>query len=87
MSTIDQVQYNAHRIYGFVRLPIVTANWEVLGVYEEGDAKKLCGMQTCEGVYERWKQKAPLGEFNFQPLVVLRNLRTTPCKRTIQDAA
>lgn len=87
MSYIDQLQYNAHRIYGFVRLPIVTANWEVLGVYEEGSAPGVCGMQTCQGVYERWKKKAPPGNYAFQPLVVLRNLRTTPCQRTAQVAA
>lgn len=77
----DQLHYNAHRIYGFVRLPMVTANWEVLGVYEQNSKAGSCGMQTCRGVVERWKQKAPLGVDVFQPVIVLRNRRTQPCQQ------
>lgn len=85
MSTSDQLQYNAHRIYGFIRLPLVTANWEVVGVYEQDSAAGSCGLQTCHGVFDRWNKKAPIGSYGFQPVVVLRNLRTSPCQLQRQE--
>jgi hypothetical protein len=78
---VDQLQYNAHRIYGLVRLPMMTANWEVVGVYEQDHTAGVCGVQTCQGLISRWQQKAPVGAYGFQPLVVLRNMRTAPCQR------
>lgn len=82
MASLDQVQYNAHRIYGCVRLPMLTANWEVLRGYGKAQASGMCGMHTCEGIYSRW-QRVPVADFGFQPLVVLRNLRLTPCQLTV----
>lgn len=84
MSTVDQLQYNAHRIYGLVRLPMLMSNWEVLGVYEQDHTSGMCGTQTCQDLYGRWQQKAPVGSSKFQPVVVLRNLRTMPCQRSKQ---
>lgn len=72
--------YNAHRIYGPVRLPLLTANWEVLGVYDASYKVGVCGTATCEGLFPRWQEKAPLKHFEFQPIIVLRNLRTSPCQ-------
>jgi hypothetical protein len=71
--------YNAHRIYGPVRFPLLTANWEVLGVHDARYKNSDCGKGTCQGLFARWEQIAPVRHFNFQPIVVLRNLRTTPC--------
>lgn len=79
VSTTDQLQYNAHRIYGFVRLPLLTANWEVLGVYESDYRVGVCGVSTCAGLYSHWDQKKL---WAGQPVVVLRNLRITPCERS-----
>jgi hypothetical protein len=83
MSAVDQLQYNAHRIYGFMRLPLMTAGWEVVGVYERGYSKPgQCGNQTCDGLFSHWQKAASPGHAGMQPLVVLRNRRTTPCEHT-----
>jgi hypothetical protein len=71
--------YNAHRIYGPVRLPLLTANWEVLGVYDDKFKKGQCGSATCDGLFTRWREIAPLRHYEYQPVVVLHNVRTTPC--------
>jgi hypothetical protein len=78
-SAIDQIMYNAHRIYGPVRLPLLTANWEVLGVYDDKFKTDQCGSATCDGLFTRWREIAPLRHYEFQPVLVLRNQRTTPC--------
>lgn len=78
-SSVDQIMYNAHRIYGPVRLPLLTANWEVLGVYDASYKVGTCGKPTCEGLFARWEQKAPPKFFEFQPVIALRNVRTSPC--------
>lgn len=80
-SAFDQLQYNAHRIYGAVRFPLMTANWEVLGVYEAGwmPFEGTCGSSTCNGLLSHWA--ATVGaESIFQPVVVLQNQRTVPCR-------
>jgi hypothetical protein len=78
-SAIDQIMYNAHRIYGPVRLPLLTANWEVLGVYDVRYKTDQYGRTTCDGLFSRWREIAPLRHYEFQPVIVMRNLRTTPC--------
>lgn len=80
MNAVDQLQYNAHRIYGFARLPLITANWEVLGVYNNGHRAGVCGVQRCEGLYQHWQQAAPGGTYTMQPVVVMRNRRNQPCQ-------
>lgn len=80
-SGTDQLEYNAHRIYGPVRLPLMTANWEVLGVYDANVKRDQCGGSTCNDVFARWR-KVSLGNFGFQPVIVMRNMRTTPCSVT-----
>lgn len=81
VSAVDQLQFNAHRIYGFVRLPLLTANWDILGVYHKDGTEKqaMCGVQTCHGLYEYWKQAAPPGTYDLQPVIVMRNSHTSPC--------
>ena len=83
MSATDQIQYNAHRIHGFIRLPLLTADWEVLGVYERNYRPGECGIKTCNGLHSYFSQSAAPGVFSFQPVVVLRNLRSAPCQRTV----
>jgi hypothetical protein len=78
-SAYDQLQYNAHRIYGPVRLPLLTANWAVLGVFDNEFKIDQCGVATCDGLFSRWRSRAPLGDYNFQPVLVMRNMRMSPC--------
>lgn len=80
ISAYDQLEYNAHRIYGAVRLPLMTADWEVLGAYEAGRNGSECGTGTCNGMWDHWAKKSPVGEPGFQPVLVLRNRRATPCR-------
>lgn len=74
----DQLVYNAHRVYGPVRLPMLTANWEVVGVYDHKNSGSLCGKATCEDIFLRWQQQVPLGTV-FQPVIVVRNQRPSSC--------
>lgn len=78
-SATDQIEYNAHRIYGPVRLPLLTANWEVLGVFDADIKGDQCGSSTCNDLFAQWRKKAPPGHWGFQPVIVMRNMRTTPC--------
>lgn len=64
------------RVY---RYPLLTANWEVLGIYDARYKGAECGKGTCQGLFARWEAIAPARKFDFQPIVVMRNLRTTPC--------
>lgn len=79
--------FNAHRMYGPVRLPLLTANWEVLGVYDARYRSSECGKGTCQGLFACFEQIAPVRTFEFQPVVVLRNLRTTPCDLRAEPGA
>lgn len=79
VSHVDQLMYNAHRIYGAVRFPLLTADWEVLGVYQAGHMGNVCGIGTCTGLWDYWAKQAPPGAPVWQPLVVMQNMRTTPC--------
>jgi hypothetical protein len=51
-AAIDVLIFNAGRVYGPVRFPLTTANWEVLGVY-----MKSCG-RGCKGYWEHIKRYA-----------------------------
>lgn len=86
-SATDQLQYNAHRIYGPVRLPMLTANWEVLGVYDalRQPLQGLCGTATCQGLFKHFEAQALAGI--YQPVIVLRNQRTTPCGTGVQQSS
>lgn len=66
----DQVVWNAHRIYGPSRLPLLTANWELLGGWDDG------------GWIKDWnKLWSFVPQRLSQPLLVLRNRRSDPCTR------
>ena len=39
----DRLVFNAHRVYGPLRLALATANFEVLGVFGTDFRLKLCG--------------------------------------------
>jgi hypothetical protein len=64
LASVSTRQYNAHRIYGLFRLPLMTANWEVLEVLEVYKQKYRageCGVQTCDDLFAHWQGAAPLG--------------------------
>lgn len=63
----DYLVWNAHRIYGPARLPMVTANWQVLGVYA---TKKIHNFEAM------FAQTDP--SFS-QPVIVMQNKRLEPC--------
>jgi hypothetical protein len=67
----DALVFNAHRIYGPVRLPMLAANFEVLGVVTD---------DTVRALDELWHD--PPGSTFSQPVAVLRNARHRPCRRT-----
>jgi hypothetical protein len=57
-SEVDQLFFNAHRIHGPVRYPLLTANWQVVGVYDYQNASYTegeCGEDTCVGIFTRWQ--------------------------------
>ena len=64
----DALVFNAHRIYGRVRLPMMTANFEVLHVVRSLSVMHLS---------ELW-ERTP-GVDTTQPVIVLRNMRHKPC--------
>ena len=64
----DAVVFNVHRIYGRVRLPMMTANFEVLQVVRNASVMHLG---------ELWDQIP--GVLPAQPVIVLRNMRHEPC--------
>ena len=62
----DAVVFNVHRIYGLMRLPMLTANFKVLNIISPVN-------MTLEGL---------LGQdvgAHAQPTIVLQNKRHTPC--------
>jgi hypothetical protein len=68
----DAVIWNVHRLYGPVRLPLVTANWEVVAVYGLEDKKGDFDMTPIFLNDDNWTHKNQL-------VAVLRNRRTKPC--------
>jgi hypothetical protein len=77
-AAIDVLIFNAGRVYGPVRFPLTTANWEVLGVYAHPDDMKSCG-RGCKGYWEHIKR---YGNENagYQVVVVLKNSRPAACR-------
>jgi len=65
----DQVVWNAHRIYGPWRLPLLTAGWELVGGWDG------------EWIQDWNKYWGMLPQQLAQPLLVLKNRRTSPCSR------
>ena len=66
-----QVVWNAHRIYGPARLPLLTANWELLGAWDESGWVKD---------FNKFWSFSP--QRLSQPLLVLKNRRSEPCSRS-----
>ena len=64
----DALVFNAHRIYGPVRLPMMTANFEVIHVVRSLSVMHLS---------ELWARTP--GVDTTQPVIVLRNMRHKPC--------
>ena len=62
----DAVVFNAHRIYGPMRLPMLTANFKVLNVFGPGNKTLSELMLQDVGAHS-------------QPTIVLQNMRHTPC--------
>ena len=65
-----QVVWNAHRIYGPYRLPLLTANFEVVGAYDDGG-----WVQDYNKIWSYSPGRLA------QPLLVLKNKRKDPCVR------
>ncbi|KAK9833323.1 hypothetical protein WJX81_006455 [Elliptochloris bilobata] len=65
----DAVVFNAHRIYGPIRLPMLTANFVVVGVITSDRVRHL---------NQLWADAPSIS--SSQPVVVLQNLRDQPCK-------
>ena len=61
----DRVVWNAHRVYGPMRLALATANFELLGVYGDAFRLKLCGPAPKTG---GWAHRPACA----QPILVLR---------------
>jgi Caenorhabditis protein of unknown function, DUF268 len=68
---LDEVFWNAHRIYGPVRTPMMTAGWEVLGVYEGATKEPI----DHRAMWKRWP--SPLSR---QPVIVLKNTKGLSCE-------
>jgi hypothetical protein len=56
---LDKVVWNAHRIYGNVRFPMLTAGWQLEG---------------CVGMEEDFLARDTGNAGVYQPIVVLRNV-------------
>lgn len=65
----DAIVFNAHRIYGPIRLPMLTANFLVLGVITGDKIRRL---------NQLWADVPSIS--SSQPVVVLHNARHRPCK-------
>lgn len=69
----DYLVWNSHRIYGPARLPLVTANWDILGVYS---TSKVYNFEPIFG-----RPLSAEGHPHYtQPVIVLQNKRQEPCK-------
>jgi hypothetical protein len=77
-AAIDILIFNAGRVYGPVRFPLTTANWEVLGVYAHPDDMKSCG-RGCKGYWENIKRYGS-ETGGYQVVVVLKNSRPAACR-------
>ena len=62
----DAVVFNVHRIYGLMRLPMLTANFKVLNIFAPG-SKTLGDLMGLD-----------IGAVHH-PTIVLQNKRHTPC--------
>ena len=62
----DAVVFNVHRIYGYIRLPMLTANFKVLNIFIPGN-KTLNELMSLD-----------VGAV-VHPTIVLQNMRRTPC--------
>jgi hypothetical protein len=65
----DQVVWNAHRIYGPWRLPLLTAGWELVGGWDGAWIKD----------WNKYWSMSP--QALSQPVLVLKNRRSSPCSR------
>jgi hypothetical protein len=80
-STFDTLFWNAHRLYGPVRYPLLTANWKVLNVYSKDEELMACA-NNCAALWDYIKSrlhpsrtKAPTPNV----VVVLENQRMSSC--------
>ena len=63
----DAVVFNVHRIYGLMRLPMLTANFKVLNIISPGNKTLAELMRLDVGTV-------------VQPTIVLQNQRQAPCE-------
>jgi hypothetical protein len=74
---LDRLAWNAHRIYGMLRIPLVVSNWHVVNVYLPSGEVKGEDLATTiwshGSVNDHWHE--------LQPVIVLRNKRSQPCHR------
>ena len=68
----DRIEWNAHRIYGPIRFPLMTANFEVVGMFNRR-GQRIALYPYLQDLFESQPGTRQ------QPVVVLRNKRTTPC--------
>lgn len=62
----DKIEWNAHRIYGQWRLPLITANYEVLGMYKDYEIKDPMRFLRQQGYHHA--------------IIVLRNAKNNLCQ-------
>ena len=67
----DAVVFNAHRIYGPIRLPMLTSNFVVVGVVTSATMRHL---------NQLWGDVP--GVSSSQPVAVLQNSRDQPCRHS-----
>lgn len=66
-SSADRLHWNAANIYGLIRYPMMTANWEVLAVITTPFNDTYTPLVK------------PDNAANYQPVVVLKNKRDQQC--------
>lgn len=67
----DLLYWNAANIYGLMRYPMITANWEVVGMFGSPHKDTYQALTT---------PNHKVGEAWFQPVVVLKNKRNKRCQ-------
>ena len=90
INSVDSLFWNAHRVYGPARLPLMTANWELLkayygflhnGFFSKGlyRTPKVPGFDanTFQGFWGSMAMLSP--NDHSQPVIVLRNAKRQPC--------
>lgn len=68
----DEIQFNAHRLYGPLRYPLLTANWRPIDIIYD---KKVDSGAFCDNLWDDYRQIRG----GDHPVIVLQNVRSSPC--------